>query len=80
MSTLINQLNIKAMKKVLLALAVVALIIGASSCNKQQKCQCTYRFGGLSYDTDVFLTEEGRTCSEYEAEYNYSEIDCHRVY
>lgn len=68
------------MKKLLLAIAVVTLVIGASSCNKQKKCQCTYKIGSLSYDTDVFLTEEGKTCSDYEATYNYSEIDCHRVY
>ena len=68
------------MKKLLLAITVVTLVIGASSCNKQKKCQCTYKIGSLSYDTDVFLTEEGKTCSDYEATYNYSEIDCHRVY
>lgn len=68
------------MKKVLLVIAVVALAIGASSCNKQKKCQCTYKIGGLSYETEVFLTDEGKTCSDYEATYNFSEIDCHRVY
>ena len=68
------------MKKVLLALAVVALAIGASSCNKQQKCNCTYKIGGISAETGVFLTAEGKTCSDYEATYNYSEIECHRVY
>ena len=68
------------MKKVLLAIAVITLVIGASSCNKQKKCQCTYKVGGLSYETEVFLTEEGKNCSDYEANYSYSEIDCHRVY
>ena len=68
------------MKKVLLAFAVIALVVGASSCNKQKKCQCTWKMGNVTYEGDVFLTEEGKTCSDYEATYNYSEIDCHRVY
>ena len=69
------------MKKVLLAIAVVMLVIGASSCNKQQKCQCTWKIGSISYESDVFLTEEGETCSDREATYNmYSDVDCHRVY
>lgn len=68
------------MKKLLLAIAVVTLVIGASSCNKQKKCQCTYKIGGLSYETDVFLTEDGKNCADYEGTYNYSEVDCHRVY
>lgn len=72
------------MKKVLLALAVVALFIGASSCNKQQKCQCSYKIGAISYEPDVFLTEEGETCSDYEASFNatagITEAECHRVY
>ena len=68
------------MKKVLLVLAVVALAIGASSCNKQKKCQCTYKIGNATVEGDVFLTTEGKTCSDYEATFNYSEIECHRVY
>ena len=68
------------MKKVLLAVAVIALAIGASSCNKQKKCQCTYKIGNASVTGDVFLTDEGKTCSDYEATFNYSEIECHRVY
>lgn len=68
------------MKKLLLAFAVITLVIGASSCNKQKKCQCTYKIGNLSYDTDVFLSEEGRSCDDYESTYTFSEIECHRVY
>jgi len=68
------------MKKLLLAIAVVTLVIGASSCNKQKKCQCTWKAGGITVEGEVFLTEEGKNCSDYEATYNYSEIDCHRVY
>ena len=68
------------MKKVLLAIAVVAVLFSVSSCNKQKKCQCTWKLGNLSYDSDVFLSEEGKTCKDYEAQYTYSEIDCHTVY
>jgi hypothetical protein len=68
------------MKKVLLAFAVMMLVVGVSSCNKQKKCQCTYKIGSVSYEGDVFLSEEGKSCDDYEATYNYSEIECHRVY
>ena len=68
------------MKKLLLAIAVVTLVIGASSCNKQKKCQCTWKAGGITVEGEVFLTDEGKNCSDYESQWNYSEIDCHRVY
>lgn len=68
------------MKKVLLALAVVALVIGASSCNKQKKCQCSWKMGNVTVEGDVFLAEEGKNCDEYEATLPYSQIECHRVY
>ena len=68
------------MKKLLLAFAVIILAIGASSCNKQKKCQCTWKIGNMSYESDVFLSEEGKTCKDYEATYTYSEIDCHKVH
>ena len=68
------------MKKVLLAFAVIALVVGASSCNKPKKCQCTWKMGNTTIEGDVFLTEEGKSCDDYEATYTYSEIDCHRVY
>lgn len=68
------------MKKVLLAIAVLAIMFSASSCNKQKKCQCTYKIGPISYETDVFLSQEGKSCSDYEAQYSFSEIECHTVY
>jgi hypothetical protein len=68
------------MKKVLLAIAVITLVIGASSCNKQKKCQCTWKMAGVSVEGDVFLTEEGKSCDDYESTFTYSEIECHRVY
>ena len=68
------------MKKLLLAFAVITLVVGASSCNKQKKCQCSWKIGNATVEGEVFLTEEGKTCKDYEATYTYSEIDCHRVY
>jgi hypothetical protein len=68
------------MKKLLLALAVIALVVGASSCNKQKKCQCTWKMGNVTIEGDVFLSDEGKKCKDYEATYNYSEIDCHTVH
>ena len=68
------------MKKIFLALAVVVMVFAATSCNKQQKCQCTWKVGNMTIESDVFLSDEGKSCKDYEATYNYSEIDCHRVY
>lgn len=68
------------MKKVFLALAVVAIVFSASSCNKQKKCQCSWKMGNVTIDGEVFLSEEGKKCSDYESTFNYSEIECHTVY
>ena len=68
------------MKKFLLVLAVLAILFSASSCNKQRKCPCTWKIGNITMEGDVFLGEEGKKCSEYEQQFNYSEIDCHTVY
>lgn len=68
------------MKKLLLAFAVITLVVGASSYNKQKKCQCSWKIGNATVEGEVFLTEEGKSCKDYEATYTYSEIDCHRVY
>ena len=64
----------------MLALAVIALVVGASSCNKQKKCQCSWKMGNVTIEGDVFLSDEGKKCKDYEATYNYSEIDCHTVH
>ena len=63
----------------MLALAIVTMVFSATSCNKQKKCQCTWKVGSLSYEGDVFLSAEDKTCKDYEAQYTYSEIDCHTV-
>lgn len=67
------------MKKLVLVLGIVALVFSASSCNKQRKCQCTYKIGNISIESDVFLAKEGETCSDYEATFDYSEVECHTV-
>ena len=38
------------------------------------------KIGNATVEGKVFLTEEGKSCKDYEATYTYSEIDCHRVY
>lgn len=68
------------MKKFFLALATLAIVFSATSCNKQKKCQCSWKMGNTTIEGEVFLSEEGKTCKDYEATFNYSEIDCHRVY
>ena len=69
------------MKKLLLAIAVLTLVIGASSCNKQKKCQCTYTTGSTVTTGDVFLTEEGKTCADYEGTLlGVTDVECHRVF
>lgn len=65
------------MKKVLLALAVVALI-GFASCSKTKVCHCYYDYTGLlgSGTQDLGLTEinEGN-CSDLETNGTYSTYD-----
>jgi len=68
------------MKKLLLAIAVVTLVIGASSCNKQKKCQCSWKIGNTVTTGDVFLTDEGKTCDDYEGTILGTDVECHRVY
>lgn len=68
------------MKKVFLALAVVAVVFSATSCNKQKKCQCVWKVANVEVTGDVFLADEGKDCSDYESTFSFSEIDCHRVY
>lgn len=40
------------MKKVILAVAVIAMIGGFASCKKTSKCQCTYKFEGVEITMD----------------------------
>ena len=46
------------MKKVLLAIAVVAMI-GLASCSKSKTCVCTYDIYGIPYEVEV---TDQKTC------------------
>lgn len=46
------------MKKVLLAVAVIAMI-GLASCSKSKTCVCKYNIYGVPYEVDV---EDQKTC------------------
>jgi len=70
------------MKKLFLVLGIVALVFSASSCNKQKKCQCSYTLPivGGTYQTEVFLSEPGVSCEEYEEDFGlYEDVECHTV-
>jgi hypothetical protein len=63
------------MKKVLLAIAVVAILGLGSSCSKQKTCHCTYTVEvlGVSTTTDLgdYTIEEG-SCSDLEQNGNWN--------
>lgn len=58
------------MKKVLLAIAVVAMIgLGTTSCNKQKTCHCEYTVNVLGVETTTSLgdrTIDSGSCSDLE--------------
>lgn len=41
------------MKKVILAVAVIAMVAGFASCKKTSKCVCTYEYAGVTVTTDA---------------------------
>ena len=57
------------MKKVLLAMGVVAMMVLAASCNKQKTCVCEYTINVLGVSSTVQLGEqviESGSCSDLE--------------
>jgi len=57
------------MKKVLLAIAVVAMMVLGASCNKQKTCTCSYTVNVLGVSSTVQLGEkviESGSCSDLE--------------
>lgn len=57
------------MKKVFLAVAVVALMVLGASCNKQKTCVCSYTVNVLGVSSTVQLGEqviESGSCSDLE--------------
>lgn len=68
------------MKKVLLAVAAIAMLaIGASSCSKEKDCNCKATVGGISIDLGTYHITEGN-CSDLETTLGgYEVITCTRV-
>ena len=57
------------MKKVFLAVAVVALMVLGASCNKQKTCVCSYTVNVMGVSSTVQLGEqviESGSCSDLE--------------
>lgn len=71
------------MKKVLLALGVVAIMAGFASCSKYTDCKCTYTVLGvetsLNYSAEQMEQME-KTCKQWEQDQQsvYPGIECHR--
>lgn len=51
------------MKKVLLALVLVACVAGLSSCSK--KCFCTASVDGKEVKGNTYFLDTGKKCSDY---------------
>lgn len=66
------------MKKVLLAIAVVAMI-GLASCSKQKQCKCTGTLLGTEMSTEVTIDRED-SCDDLESNYPWADVECHRVF
>lgn len=67
------------MKKVLLAIAVVAMIGLGTSCSKEKDCKCTATVGGVSVEIGTYHIEEG-SCSDLETTIaGYQMVTCKKV-
>ena len=63
------------MKKVILAIAVLAMI-GLASCSKEKDCKCTATLYGVSVDLGTYHITEG-SCSDLETTISgYSVVTC----
>lgn len=66
------------MKKVLLAIAVIALI-GCASCSKSKDCKCTATVGAISVDLGTTHLDEG-DCSDLETTFvGYQFVSCKKI-
>ena len=75
MAITITNLNYNKMKKVLLAIGIVAMVFLGASCNKQKTCHCTYTVEVLGVSTTTDLgdyTIEVGNCSDLE--------DCWKIF
>ena len=68
------------MKKVFLAIAVVAMVAFAS-CSKQKQCKCTGQIGSLEVSEEVTI-DKSEKCDDLEDDIDFvlwDDIECHRV-
>ena len=71
--------NLSNMKKVLLAIAVVAMMVLGASCSKEKDCKCTATVGGVTVEVGTYHIEEG-SCSDLETTISgYQVVTCKRV-
>jgi len=66
------------MKKVILAIAVVAMI-GFASCSKNKQCKCTGTVAGVEMSTEITI-DKSEKCNDYEANYTWADVECHLVF
>ena len=67
------------MKKLVLALAAVAMLALGTSCSKEKDCKCTATVGGVSVEVGTYHIDEGN-CSDLETTISgYSVITCKKV-
>lgn len=66
------------MKKVLLAIAVIALI-GCASCSKEKDCKCQANLGAVTIDLGTTHITEG-SCSDLETTFSgYELVTCTKI-
>ena len=67
------------MKKVFLAIGIVAMMVLAASCSKEKDCKCTAKVGGVSVEIGTWHIEEG-SCSDLETTISgYQFVTCKKV-
>ena len=66
------------MKKVFLAIGIVAMMVLGASCSKEKDCKCTATVGGVSVEVGTYHIEEG-SCSDLETTIVvYSLVHCEK--
>lgn len=66
------------MKKIFLAIAVIAMVAFAS-CSKQKQCKCTGKVAGVEMSAEITI-DKSENCNDYETNYNWADVECHRVF
>ena len=64
------------MKRLVLALAAIAMLALGTSCSKEKDCKCTATVGGVSVEIGTYHITEG-SCSDLETTIaGYSVVHC----